>query len=860
MHLSNLFKYWTYQVFLPGTVLREKYEAFKSLLNADKKAHELMAELEEIYHHNTKVDFKVIENKYDAFAKCVGSIIEDLGRMSPSRYLDLKDYFKKFNFYIKFMLAPPEFKFSPPFTLPLSEIPFDNAVLSGNKALNLAKAGQNLNLPVPKGFVVTTNAFYYFIEFNNLRKFIDDILVKIDIHSIASLDDAAGQLIEKIMCAQVPPDIEKSIFQTFSAMEWDKGRDIRLALRSSAVAEDSQSSFAGQYRTVLNVTKDGIINAYKAVIASKYSANALFYRISYGLSDIETPMAVLALEMIDAEASGIIYTRDLENMNSSRMQIHSIWGLGESLVGGEQSSDTITISLKEKRTPRIIEKKTGIQATQMIFSKDSGTKIVSVRENRQDRPSLEDQNALKLAEWGIQLENFFKEAQDIEWCKDQQGRLFLLQSRPLKKEEENRKPIDCLFDDVANTVLVSGGEMACSGIGAGKVFKAERESDLEKIPQGAVLVVRNASPHYVKVIDKLSAVVTDIGSKAGHFPSVAREFGVPTLVNTGNATAALTQGKEITVYADGRIVYDGIVPVMVESPCARRDLMSTSPFMRKLKYIMSFISPLKLIDPQDPSFVSYGVRSLHDIIRFAHEMAMREMFLLGEKRLRKIGGSKKLISEIPMLLYVLDVGGGLRQNPDNKKSVNKKTVEIEDLMSVPMKAVLNGLQHPGIHWSDFTHFNWAEYDKIAMSGGIISAESAMLASYAVISHDYLNLNLKFGYHFVILDVICGNQTENNYIQFRFSGGGGDMSKRMLRTDFLKGILDRLGFKVSIKSDLVDAELKGEPQKIIFQKLDMTGRLLGATRLMDMYLKDSDMVSKYVEEFMNGRYHFASVED
>ena len=491
----------------------------------------------------------------------------------------------------------------------------------------------------------------------------------------------------------------------------------------------------------------------------------------------------------------------------------------------------------------------------MIFSKKNGTKIVSVHKDRQDQPSLKDRNALKLAEWGIKLEKFFKEPQDIEWCKDRQGRFFLLQSRPLKREKENKKSLDCLFNDVANTILVSGGEMACSGIGAGKVFKAERESDLEKIPQGAVLVVRNASPHYVKVMDKLSAVVTDIGSKAGHFSSVACEFGVPTIVNADNATANLPQGKEVTVYADDRTVYSGIVQSMLDSPCARRDLMSTSPFVHKLEYIMSFISPLKLIDPQDPSFVSHGVRSLHDIIRFAHEMAMREMFLLGEKRLRKIGGSKKLISEIPMLLYVLDVGGGLRQNPDNKK-----TVEIADLTSVPMAPVLKGLQHPGIHWSDFTHFNWAEYDKIAMNGGIISAESAMLASYAVISDDYLNLNLKFGYHFVILDAICGNQTENNYIQFRFSGGGGDMAKRMLRADFLKGILDRLGFKVSIKSDLVDAELKGDQKKIIMQKLDMIGRLLGATRLMDMYLKDSDMVKKYVEEFMNGRYHFATVEE
>jgi len=146
-----------------------------------------------------------------------------------------------------------------------------------------------------------------------------------------------------------------------------------------------------------------------------------------------------------------------------------------------------------------------------------------------------------------------------------------------------------------------------------------------------------------------------------------------------------------------------------------------------------------------------------------------------------------------------------------------------------------------------------------MSGGIISAESTMFASYAVLSGDYLNLNLRFGYHFVIVDAICGEKAEDNYILFKFSGGGADIDKRMLRADFLGIILDRLGFKVNMINDLVDGKLKGGQKESIEHKLDMIGRLLGCTRLMDMYLKDRTMVDSYVQEFMDGRYHFASVE-
>lgn len=228
---------------------------------------------------------------------------------------------------------------------------------------------------------------------------------------------------------------------------------------------------------------------------------------------------------------------------------------------------------------------------------------------------------------------------------------------------------------------------------------------------------------------------------------------------------------------------------------------------------------------------------------------------MGEKRVRKVGGSRKLISHIPMIFYVFDVGGGLKE-----ELAANGTVTMDEIESVPMMEVFRGLSHPDIQWSDFTHFNWEEYDRIVMSGGIISAESAMLASYAVISSNYLNLNMRFGYHFVILDSICQENAEDNYIMFRFSGGGTEFENRALRADFLTRVLERLGFDVDKKGDLVDGQISQEDEKIIREKLDIIGRLLGATRLMDMYLKDNTMVERFVDEFMNGRYHFATVED
>ena len=714
-------------------------------------------------------------------------------------------------------------------------------------------AGQ-LRLPVPAGFVITTNAYYYFIEFNDLKTRIEEALAGLDINSAASLDRVSGKIIDWIMTAAIPPDVAAAIDEAHQACPWNHPTDLRVAMRSSAVAEDGRSSFAGQYHTELNVPGAGISSAYKKVIASKYSPRALYYRVNYGLSDVETPMAVLALEMIDANTSGVMYTKRPDDPDSDNLEIHAIWGLGELLVGGEATPDIFSVSRVKK--PVILDQQISDKSNRMDYSPDGGTRVVPVSPDKKRAPSLDNKSALALAKWGMALEAFYNEPQDIEWCRDDRDHLFILQSRPLKIEAPVQAPDECYFDDIEKTIVLSGGEKAASGIGAGRVVIINSDSDLEDLPDGSVLVAKNALPQYVRILDRVHAVVTDTGSSAGHFASVAREFGVPMLVNTGQTTTRLQPGRAVTVYADEKTIYEGIVHPMVESPCARRDLLIDSPFMRKMEYIMGFISPLEMTDPGDKNFKPEGCRSLHDIIRFSHEKAVAEMFSMGDRRITRKHGTRKLVSSIPMQVYVLDVGDGITEKP-----ADPKTVRIEEVNSIPLKAVWKGLNHPDIKWSDFSHFDWAEYDKIVMSGGIISADSALLSSYVVLSRHYLNLALKFGYHFVILDTICGNRADENYALFRFTGGGADYDGRSRRADFLQKVLGQIGFNVEPKkSDLINARLDGEEQPIIEEKLDMLGRLLGATRLMDMYLKEASQVDGFVADLMKGRYHFATVDE
>ncbi len=849
MLLKNIFKYWTRQLFAPDMVLQDKYTSFKSLLSHDKRAHELMAELEEIYYRQTVVDFKVIEDKYDDFSTRVHAIVKDLQSICPTRYLDLMDYYKRFDDYTRFLLSPKNSESKAPFVMPMPEISKGSGMPAGGKAMHLAMARQQTAIPSPDGFVITSNAFNAILDANALRKIIDTRLAGLDIDSTMSLNDVSKELTDLVLNATIPSEIESAVIETVNAI-WPIGtEDMRFALRSSAVSEDSRASFAGQYRTVLHVSYDNILDAYKKVIASKYSPEAIYYRINFGISDSETPMAVLCMEMINAKNGGVMYTRDLENPESDDVVIHAVRGFGDLLVSGRASPDIIRVSKKEPGVINFKIKERSSQSSPLAGHDERKPK------NLDDLESLSPEAALSLMHLGVALESYFKAPQDIEWCVDRQDKLFLLQTRFLRTENfQAIEPMECHFDDIQNRVLFSGGEAACDGIGAGMVYKINSQTDLDAVPRGAVLVSRNASPSFVRVMKQLHAIVTEKGSMAGHLASVAREFGVPALMNAKNALDCLSQGTEVTVHTTEHKVYKGRVQSLMESPCAKRNLIEKSPFMKRLKYVIDFISPLRLIDPASDIFKPDSCRSMHDIIRFCHEKAVQEMFHISDRRIRKIRGSKKLKFEIPMPMYILDVGGGL-----SEKTRNQTSVGIDEIKSPPLVAVLKGLNHPNIQWGNILHFDWAEHDKTVMSGGIISPDSAMFASHAIVSSDYANLNLKFGYHFVIVDALFDEQTKVNAISFRFNGGGADLSKRILRADFLARILEALDFDVFQKSDMVDAEFTCPDRETAAEKLDMIGRLLGATRLMDMYLKDASMVDRFVDEFMNEKYHFGKRE-
>ncbi|TKB08542.1 PEP/pyruvate-binding domain-containing protein [Desulforhopalus sp. IMCC35007] len=818
MQLNSLFKHWSYRIIAPGTLLREKYEALKLLLSHDIRCHEAMAEFQVLLHDGHREDFARIRKRFHIFSAQVAQMIEALETMDPGRYSSLKSYHKKFDFYTRFLIAPPAIDFAPPYVLPLEDIAPENKKI-GNKAKHLAQLKNSLTSVVPRGFAVSGSSYHYFIEYNNLRQIIEEQLAGLNINSTKSLDSVSRMLEKLITEAELPPDIEQAMDTAFNSWNMSSNDEIKVAVRSSAISEDGESSFAGQYRTVLNVNREGVGAAYKKVIASKYAPEALFYRISQGLGDEETAMSVLVQEMVAARASGVLYTTGVtrESKDFHHLHLHVTGGLGEQLVSGAVNPDYYIIHKKEPHT--IIRKETL-------------------------GPIISDEQALHIARQGVAIEAFFSTSQDIEWAINDNGELFILQARELHISNK-QTPADPPAT-LREQILLSDCEKASGGVAGGMVYRVDSKQDLENVPQGAVIVTGDSPPDFVRIINKVSAVLSERGSRASHFATVAREFHIPFLTGIENARVRFPAGTVITVDGNEGLVYEGLLEDLIQKQSRPA---KKSPYYRVLSQALKFITPLELTDPAGENFTPEGCRSMHDIIRFCHEKALHSMFTTGKPGSGR--GSVRLDANIPLDVFLFDVGGGIR---DHK--TKDQPVPLEKVTSTPFQSLWKGLSHPGVQWKQ-KPFDWDAYDKIELAGGVPpKKDSFAFASYAVVSEDYLHFNLRFGYHFTIVDVLCGDNSAKNHCMLRFAGGGGDYDHLSLRIDFLSGVLDRLGFIVEKKGDLLEAKLQGCTKERMVGTLDMLGRLLGASKLMDMVLDGDEMVSSCIEEFYNGRYSFS----
>jgi pyruvate, water dikinase len=839
---------------LEKSYLLRKYDHFKSVLDENNKALTVISDLEHIYYEDQPISWNYLQAQAETLVEQVCRIAEDLNALAGATYLDLFQSAERVSLEIRQRLERKKTITPSPLVLPLERVSLVKISEVGGKAANLGEILNRVKLPVPPGFAITAFACRYFLDFNHFPEKIENELNALEVNDTGRLMEVSRRIQSMIFSGRFPPDLEKALQQAVEELKGKAGQPLRLAVRSSATSEDSEASFAGQHSTVLNVSGTNILSAYKEVVASTFNPRAVYYRRSKGFLDQDVLMSVACIAMVDARISGVLYTLDPNDSSHPVILISALWGLGVNLVDGSVSSDFYQVN---KSTRRIEIENIARKEARAYADPVEGIKNAPVDPPLVYQPCLTHSQIQLLVHCAFRLEDHYQTPLDIEWAIDPNNRLYILQARPLGFTEQASQRADYAGPvDANNPVLLQGGISASNGVAAGQAYVIKSDQNLLNIPEGSILVAPQTSPRYVPIIGRVKAIVTDVGSVTGHMASVAREFQIPTLVGTEKGTRVIPDGQEITVDATHGVVYLGHIERLLTSPKVLNP-MKGSPTYKALQFSLEKIAPLHLIEPDQANFNPRSCETVHDIIRFAHEMAMQEMFQIGESIEEGGKVAFRLRSPLPLNLYLVDLGGGL----DLKSG--QKEVRPENILSVPFKALYRGMIHKGVTWQGQNKISWSGFGSILMESILHDPEmdGAMGGpSYAVLSQKYLNFNSRLGYHFATLDTYCGQSINNNYIAFYFKGGAADIERRTRRAQLIAAVLKKMGFKVDQKRDMVKAELKKHNSYIIQEKLDLIGRLMGAVRLLDMVLDEDFKVEWCRDEFFKGNYSFEQSSD
>lgn len=457
--------------------------------------------------------------------------------------------------------------------VPFASVRHADVPTVGGKGANLGEMTA-AGLPVPPGFILTIEAYRQFYESNELGTRIAAELARIDPDDPAALNRSSTALRRLILDGTVPDGLRAAIEQAYDALAKDQTLCRRVAVRSSATAEDTaQFSFAGMFESFLNVSgKVALIEAVKGCWASTFGARVLFYRIKQGLP-AEMPVAVIVQRMVNSDKSGVMFTTDPATRDPSRMVIEAAWGLGESVVQGAVTPDRHVI---DKTSLAVVA--TEIAEKEFLLewdaAKQSTARVDLAGDPRAKTPVLTATELATLANLARLAEEHYEKPQDLEFAIEGQN-IFLTQSRPITTLQA---PAVAATGAAGGTTIAAKplvhGLGASPGRATGVVRVLESPSDESFMKSGEILVTRMTSPDWVPIMRRAAAIVTDAGGMTSHAAIVARELGLPCIVGARDATRVLSSGTLVTVDGASGTVVAGEVG---ESGAAPPAVMPATP-------------------------------------------------------------------------------------------------------------------------------------------------------------------------------------------------------------------------------------------------------------------------------------------
>lgn len=422
----------------------------------------------------------------------------------------------------------------------------------GGKGANLGELA-GAGLPVPPGFVVTAGAYLRAIELSGVRAALQERVSTVDVDSSEDLTRAASDLQGLIRSTGVPDDLRGAVLEAYARL----GNEPRVAVRSSATAEDSAStSFAGMNETFTNVRGgEELLARIVDCWASLWSPRVVAYRATQGLAE-EPAIAVIVQEMVDSDASGVMFTVDPASGDPDSIVIEAAFGLGEVVVGGQVEPDMYVLSKAGRRVVRV---HLGTKAERIVRGPDGHDLRVAVPPEEQARRVLDDDVLLELGGLAADIERHYGSPQDVEFAR-QGDRLWIVQSRPITTLAD--LPAQSSLEATGSTLV--SGLAAAPGIASGPVRILRSTADGARLQDGDVLVASMTSPDWVPLMRRASALVTDGGGVTCHAAIVGRELHLPTVVATRTATTVLRDGELVTVDGTRGVVRAGLAAAAAE--------------------------------------------------------------------------------------------------------------------------------------------------------------------------------------------------------------------------------------------------------------------------------------------------------
>ncbi len=438
------------------------------------------------------------------------------------------------------------------------ELSREDVDYAGGKGANLGEMTA-AGLPVPSGYVVGASSYALFCDVGGLRDRIEERLSAVDVDDTAALEAATNEVREMVEAEPVPDQVANEIREAYLELAGDRDNP-PVAVRSSATAEDTEAaSFAGMNETFLNVRgPDEVVEAVRRCWSSLFGARTVFYRAKQGFGQADMDIAVVVQLQILSTRAGVMFTIDPASGDHDRLVIEGSLGLGESVVSGQVSPDRYVI---DKGDLHILKR--DVKRKELVIEPlpDGGTRTRELSGDESTRPVLSDEEVMEIAKLGIRDEEHYGKPQDTEWAFDEEGRAWMLQSRPVTASGGDKS---AELAEHEGEALVHGLG-AAPGVGHGEVKIISELSHGNDLKEGDVLVTHMTAPDWVPLMRRSAAIITDSGGMTCHASIVSRELGIPCVVGAADATTKLRDGELVTVDATHGAVYEGEVALVGET-------------------------------------------------------------------------------------------------------------------------------------------------------------------------------------------------------------------------------------------------------------------------------------------------------